>query len=79
MRLELLGTLAVTAMLVTYALERRAAVYVLAFAAACATASVYAVLIRSWPFAIAEAIWAIVAFRRWQLRRSHALNAGKLG
>lgn len=79
MRIELLGTLAVTAMLVTYALERRAAVYVLAFAAACATASVYAVLIRSWPFAIVEAIWAIVAFRRWQLRRSQSVRAARGG
>lgn len=79
MRFELLGTLAVTAMLVTYPLERRAAVYVLAFAAPCATAAVYAFLIRSWPFAIVEAIRAIVAFRRWQLWRARSVGAATGG
>ncbi|MBI3568105.1 MAG: hypothetical protein HY084_07890 [Gemmatimonadetes bacterium] len=57
-------------MVVTYALERRSTGYVLAFAAACAAASVYAVLIRSWPFASVEAIWCVVAFRRWWMHRA---------
>lgn len=70
MGVELFGILAVSAMVVTYAFEKRSMGYVLAFAASCVAASAYAVLIRSWPFAGVEAIWAAVAFRRWlSLRR----------
>lgn len=39
--LTVFGLLAVTAMLVTYALERRSRWYVLGFAAACALGSIY--------------------------------------
>lgn len=62
---ELFGVAAVSAMLVTYALERRAHWFVLAFAAASASAASYAVAIEAWPFAAVEAIWAFVALRRW--------------
>jgi hypothetical protein len=67
---ELLGFLAVAAMVTTYALERRSNMYVLGFAIACAGAAAYAVVIRSWPFALAEAVWCAVALRRWSARRS---------
>ena len=68
------GLLAVTAMLVTYALEDRSPWFVLAFAAACALGSVYGFLQGAWPFGLLEAIWALVAARRWWLkhRRSAA-------
>ncbi len=67
--LTLFGLSAVTAMLVTYALEDRSAWYILAFAGACALASVYGFLQGAWPFGVVEAIWAGVAARRWQARR----------
>ena len=71
MAVELFGLLAVTAMVTTYALERRSPAFVLAFSASCAAASVYALLIRSYPFAAVELVWAFVALRRWsQARRS---------
>ena len=60
---------AVTAMLVCYAFEARSPWFVLAFAAACALASVYAFLQGAWPFGVVEAIWAGVAVRRWAGRR----------
>jgi hypothetical protein len=63
------GLLAVTAMLVFYALEERRPSYVLAFAGACALGSVYGFLQGAWPFGIVEAIWSVVAVRRWWLRR----------
>jgi hypothetical protein len=63
------GLVAVTAMLVTYALERRSHWFILAFAASCALASTYGFLLGSWPFGIIEAIWSVVAFRRWVLAR----------
>lgn len=65
MLVELFGLLAVTAMVTMYALEARGRIYVLGFAASCAAASVYATLIHSWPFAVVEAVWALIAMRRW--------------
>jgi hypothetical protein len=62
------GLLAVTAMLVFYALEDRHAGFVLAFAGACALASAYGFLQGAWPFGLVEAIWTLVALRRWRLR-----------
>lgn len=67
--LTLFGLLAVTAMLVFYALESRGARYILGFAFACAMGSVYGFLQGAWPFGLVEAIWALVALRRWQARR----------
>jgi hypothetical protein len=63
------GLVAVTAMLVTYALEMRSHWFILAFAASCALGSVYGFLQGAWPFGIIEAIWSVVAFRRWVLAR----------
>jgi hypothetical protein len=62
------GLFAATAMLVFYALEERSPWYVLAFAGACALASTYGFLQGAWPFGIVEAIWALVAVRRWQVK-----------
>jgi hypothetical protein len=70
--LMLFGLLAVVTMLACYALEDRSPWFVLAFAAACVLASVYGFLQGAWPFGIVEAIWAVVAYRRWQRRSSSA-------
>lgn len=59
------GLFAVTAMLVCYALEDRSPWFRLAFAAACALGSAYGFLQGAWPFGIVEAVWSIVALRRW--------------
>ena len=67
--LTLFGLFAVTAMLVTYALESRSHWFILAFAAACVLGSTYGFLQGAWPFGLVEAIWAIVAMRRWYLRK----------
>ena len=64
------GALAVCAMLICYALEARAAVFVLAFAVACAASSLYGFLQGAWPFGVVEAIWCVVALRRWWRRRA---------
>jgi hypothetical protein len=60
------GLFAVSAMLVCYALEDRSPWYVLAFAAACALGSLYGFLQGAWPFGLVEAVWAVVALRRWR-------------
>jgi hypothetical protein len=66
--LTLFGALAVSAMLVFYALESRSSAFVLAFAAACLASSCYGFLQGAWPFGVVEAIWCLVALRRWWLR-----------
>jgi hypothetical protein len=68
-RLTLFGLFAVTAMLVCYALENRSPWFILAFAGACALGSVYGFLQGAWPFGLVEAIWSLVAARRWWLAR----------
>jgi hypothetical protein len=59
------GLFAVTAMLVCYALEQRSTLFILAFAGSCALGSFYGFLQGAWPFGLVEAIWAMVALRRW--------------
>jgi hypothetical protein len=66
--LTLFGLLAVSAMLVFYALEDRSPWYVLSFAGACALASLYGFLQGAWPFGVVEGIWSAVAVRRWRVR-----------
>jgi hypothetical protein len=68
--LTLFGLFAVTAMLVTYALEKRSLWFVLAFAVSCVLGSAYGFLQGAWPFGLVEAIWAVVAARRWWLERN---------
>ncbi|MSV35152.1 MAG: hypothetical protein EXQ47_06070 [Bryobacterales bacterium] len=63
--LSLFGLFAVTLMLVTYALENRSPWYVLAFAGACLLGSVYGFRQGAWPFGMVEAVWSVVAARRW--------------
>jgi hypothetical protein len=67
-RLTSFGLFAVTAMLITYALEDRSRWFVLAFAVACVLGSTYGFLQGAWPFGLVEAVWAVVALRRWSLR-----------
>jgi hypothetical protein len=67
--LTLFGLLSVSAMLLFYALEDRSSWFVLAFAGACAAGSVYGFFQGAWPFELVEAVWAVVALRRW-----HALT-----
>ena len=78
-RLTGFGLFAVTAMLVCYALEKRSHWYVLGFAIACALGSVYGFLQGAWPFGMVEAVWSLVALRRWWPARaaSKARAAGR--
>ena len=63
--LTIFGLFAVTAMLVCYALEQRSTWFILAFAAACGLGSAYGFLQGAWPFGLVEAVWSLVALRRW--------------
>jgi hypothetical protein len=66
-RLETFGLFAAAAMLVCYALEDRSPRFILAFAVACVLASAYGFLVGAWPFGLLEAIWSLLALRRWRL------------
>ena len=68
-RLTQFGLFAVTAMLVCYALERRSSWFILAFALSCGLGSAYGFLLGAWPFGLVEAVWSLVALRRWTLTR----------
>jgi hypothetical protein len=76
--LTLFGLIAVSAMLIFYALEERGPHYILGFAAACAAGSLYGFLQGAWPFGVVEAIWAVVAVRRWHTKkdRTQRSNSG---
>jgi hypothetical protein len=68
--LTIFGALAVSAMLLFYALEARSARFVIAFAGACLASSAYGFLLGAWPFGVVELIWSVVALRRWVGRRA---------
>jgi len=74
--LTIFGLIAVTAMLVFYTLEEASHWYVLAFAGACLLASAYGFLQGAWPFGVVEVIWALVAVKRWQRRKSSRQAGG---
>ena len=70
------GLIAVSLMLVFYALEDRSAWFVLAFAGACLLASAYGFMQGAWPFGLVESIWAGVAVARWRQRMSARTERG---
>lgn len=67
MVITLYGVCAVTFMMVMYAFEGRHRRFILAFALGCLLSSVYGFLSGAWPFGVVEAIWSVVAVRRFQL------------
>jgi hypothetical protein len=66
------GVIAVTFMMVMYALESRSRHFIAAFALGCALSSSYGFLAGTWPFGVVEAVWTFVALRRYWLTRPPA-------
>jgi hypothetical protein len=64
------GVCALTFMMVMYALERRHAGFVAAFAIGCFLSSAYGFLSGAWPFGVVEAVWGLVACRRFLAARA---------
>jgi len=56
-------------MVICYALEDRSLWFILAFALACVLGSIYGFLQGAWPFGLVEAVWSLIALRRWWLQR----------
>lgn len=63
--LTLYGVCVLTFMMLMYALEHRGPRFVLAFAVGCALSSSYGFLAGTWPFGVVEAIWAVIALKRY--------------
>jgi hypothetical protein len=61
------GVLALTFMMVMYAMEGKGPGFIAAFALGCALSSVYGFISGAWPFGVVEAIWCGVALRRFTL------------
>jgi hypothetical protein len=59
-------------MMLMYALERRGRGFVAAFACGCALSSSYGFLAGTWPFGVVEAIWTIIALKRYNDLRDQA-------
>jgi hypothetical protein len=64
--LTIYGVVALAFMMTMYALEGRRRGYVHAFSCGCVLASSYGFLSGAWPFGVVEAIWALVALRRFR-------------
>jgi hypothetical protein len=67
--ITLFGIGALSFMMVMYALERRHPGFIAAFAVGCVLSSAYGLLSGAWPFGAVEAIWAVVACRRFVAAR----------
>jgi hypothetical protein len=68
--LTLFGLVAVSLMLLFYALEDKSPWFVLGFAGSCVMGSAYGFLQGAWPFGLVEGVWSLVAVSRWRkLRR----------
>ena len=63
--LTALGVAALSFMMLMYALESRGRVFVLAFAVGCTLSSAYGFASGAWPFGVVEAVWTLVALRRY--------------
>jgi hypothetical protein len=77
--LTIYGVTALTFMMAMYALERRHRGFVLAFAIGCMLASSYGFLSGAWPFGAVEAIWSLVALRRYLVATRESRQAAGSG
>lgn len=59
------GVAALSFMMLMYWLEYRGPLFVLGFAAGCGLSSLYGFLSGAWPFGVLEAVWFVIAFRRY--------------
>ena len=58
------GVIALSFMMLMYALESRGRRFVILFALGCVLSSVYGFASGAWPFGVVEAVWSLIAVRR---------------
>jgi hypothetical protein len=61
----LYGVAALSFMMAMYALEHRHRRFIAAFALGCSLSSSYGFLSGAWPFGTVEAVWTVIALRRF--------------
>lgn len=71
------GVVVLVFMMTMYALEGRHIRFVAAFAVGCALSSSYGFAAGAWPFGVVEALWSLIALRRYLSSRS--LGSGQVG
>lgn len=71
------GVAALSFMMLMYWLEHRGPMFIPGFAAGCLLSSVYGFLAGAWPFGVLEAVWCVIALRRF-LRARTLGRAGAL-
>ena len=64
--LTALGVCALVFMMTMYALESRGRRFIALFALGCALSSAYGFASGAWPFGSVEAVWTLVALRRFR-------------
>ena len=62
------GSVAVGTMMLSYSLEARSRWFVLLFAVASGATSLYSGLVEAYPITVIEAVWALIALRRFVRR-----------
>ncbi len=63
--LNILGAIDLAIMLIFYAMEPKSRNYTLLFGLTCIGSSVYGFLSGTWPFGVIEAIWTILALKKY--------------
>lgn len=58
------GVIALSFMMLMYALESRGRRFVMLFALGCVLSSIYGFASGAWPFGVVEAVWSLIAVRR---------------
>ena len=71
--LTLFGACVLTFMMLMYACEARDRRFVLAFAVGCALSSLYGFLAGTWPFGVVEAVWSVIAVKRYRDQRPNSV------
>lgn len=77
--LTIYGVTVLSFMMLMYALEHRHRLFVLAFAAGCALSASYGFLSGAWPFGVIEAVWCVIAARRFSSGAATRLNPQSSG
>lgn len=70
MILTAFGVAALTFMTIMYAMEDRRDGFVAAFAVGCGLSSLYGFASGAWPFGVIEAIWCVIAARKFVALRT---------
>ena len=73
--LNIYGAAIVTAMVVFYAIEGKATIFTFLFGIMCIGTSAYGFLAGTWPFGVIEAVWAVIAFRKYFRMRTPSRSA----